>query len=535
MRGEGGSKDIGDDDHAADLDEGDGGSEDECDDDYIVDPENNMIDPEVDMSDYRMNVDSDVEYGFDFGNEQKMDLGKDVIENDKFLSGSESDGNETSSRKHILHEQIEENPNISLKVVQGQFRRKYGVSVHKMKAYRAKMKAKKTVEEDYKEQYSLLREYAAELVDKNLGSTMKIVVEPPTNPESITRQFKRVYVCLVALKYGFKALNMDLHGLDGAFMKGTFPGQMLTTVGLDSNNGIYPVCYAIMESESNYSWTWFLELLSEDLEIGSNSWFTFMSDRQKGLLQAIQTLFPCAEHRYCLRHIHENMKLAGYRGRAVFDVMIKNTCEVYNGKIVEGRDRPIIPALEYDGLLTPRAIELFATIQNQANHYHVQLNGEDLYEVSGKPTDPRVLNLALRTCSCRGWEITGLPCRHDVATLWVIDANGERVGALESWVHPVHTMDRWKLVYSFKINPKNRMSIWTKCEAPTTIVEPKHHTMAGRPKKARKRSAVEKDDLPTAGKLTRKNTLGACSRCGSTSHNVRTCTGPLKKKGKKAA
>ncbi|XP_076896644.1 uncharacterized protein LOC143549672 [Bidens hawaiensis] len=351
------------------------------------------------------------------------------------------------------------------------------------------------------------------------------------------------YVCLAALKNGFKALNKDLLGLDGAFMKGTFPGQMLTAVGLDSNNGTYHVCYEIVESESNNSWTWFLELLSQDLEIVSNSRFTFMSDRKKGLLQAIQTLFPCAEHRNYLRHIHDNMKLAGYRGvlyknmlyncatkttkpkfltamnelkefnkdahlwlskiapeswtrsnysgRVVSDVMINNMCEVYNGKIVEGRDRPIISALEYvrkylmrrivtvlgiidkwDGLLIPRATELFATIQNQANHYHVQWNRGDLYEVSGKPTDPRVVNLALRTCSCRGWEITGLPCRHVVAALWVMAANGERVGALESWVHPVHTMDRWKLVYSFKINPINGMSMWTKCEAPTTIVAP---------------------------------------------------------------
>ncbi|XP_076924141.1 uncharacterized protein LOC143586481 [Bidens hawaiensis] len=491
----------------------------------------------------------------------------------------------TSTFVSEMLEQIEEDPNISLKAVQGQFRRKYGVSVHKMKAYRAKMKAyranmkaKNRVEGDYKEQYSLLREYAAELVDKNPGSTVKIEVEPPTDPESTTRQFKRIYVAgigrdggepwwlrrgegVVMVAPAEKALNKDLLGLDGAFMKGTFPGQMLTAVGLDSNNGIYPVCYAIVESESNNSWNWFLELLSEDMEIGSNSRFTFMSDRKKGLLQAIQTLFPCAEHRYCLRHIHENMKLAGYRGvlyknmlyncatkttkpefltamnelkefnkeghlfgRAVSDVMINNMCEVYNGKIVEGRDRPIISALEYvreylmrrivtvlgiidkcDGLLTPRATELFATIQNQANHYHVQWNGGDLYGASGKPTDPRVVNLELRTCTCRGWEITGLSCRHAVAALWVMAANGERVGALESWVHPVHTMDRWKLVYSFKINPINGMPMWTKCEAPTTIVAPKHHTMAGRPKKARKRSVVENDDIPSTGKLTRRS------------------------------
>ncbi|XP_076952920.1 uncharacterized protein LOC143626856 [Bidens hawaiensis] len=346
--------------------------------------------------------------------------------------------------------------------------------------------------------------------------------------------------------------------------------------------------------------------MADDLEIGSNSKFTFMSDRQKGLLQAIQTLFPHAGHRYCLRHIHENMKLAGYRGvlyknmlykcatsttkpefltainelkefnkeahlwlskiapqswsrshysgLAISDVMINNMCEVYNGKIVEARDRPIISALEYvreylmrrivtvlgiidkcEGLLTPRATQLFEAIQKQANHYSVQWNGGDLYEVSGKPIDPRVANLAMRTCSCKGWEITGMLCRHAVAALWFMATNRGRVGALESLVHPVHAMDMWKLVYSFKVNSINGMTLWTKCEAPTTIVAPKHHTMAGRPKKARKRSVVENDDIPATGKLTRKNTFGACSRCGSTCHNVRTCTGPLKKKGKKGS
>ncbi|XP_076896982.1 uncharacterized protein LOC143550581 [Bidens hawaiensis] len=307
-------------------------------------------------------------------------------------------------------EQIEENPNIPVKAVQDQFRRKYGVSVHKMKAYRAKMKAKKKVEGDYKQQYSLLRDYVAELVDKNPDSTVKIEVEVPSVHEATTTQFKRIYVCLAALQQGCKALDRNLIGLDGAFMKGIFPGQRITAVDLDSNNGVYPVCYAIVESESFRSWTWFLELM--------------------GLLQAIQTLFPCAEHRYCLRHIYENMKLAGYRGvlyknmlykcatsttkpefltamnelkefnkeahlwlskiapqswsrshysgLAISDVMINKMCEVYNGKIVEARDRPIISAPEHvreylmrrivtvlgiidkcEGLLTPRVTQLF--------------------------------------------------------------------------------------------------------------------------------------------------------------------------------
>ncbi|KAL6535664.1 hypothetical protein OROMI_027038 [Orobanche minor] len=37
--------------------------------------------------------------------------------------------------------------------------------------------------------------------------------------------FRRIYVCLGALKKGFKAIGRRLLGLDGAFMSGPFPGQ----------------------------------------------------------------------------------------------------------------------------------------------------------------------------------------------------------------------------------------------------------------------------------------------------------------------
>lgn len=70
-------------------------------------------------------------------------------------------------------------------------------------------------------------------------------------------------------------------GLDGAFMKGPFPGQVLTIVGLDSNNEIYPLAYAIVESENTVSWKWLLENLGDDLELGSNSNYTFISDGKK--------------------------------------------------------------------------------------------------------------------------------------------------------------------------------------------------------------------------------------------------------------
>ncbi|KAK1411405.1 hypothetical protein QVD17_37954 [Tagetes erecta] len=203
-----------------------------------------------------------------------------------------------------LVDQVEENPEIPVRAVQEQFQRRFKVAISKMKAYRAKVKAKQQVEGDYFSQYELLWDYANEIKKANLGTTVRIDVEQPGIHTDATRKFRRIYVCYGALKEGFKALGRDLLGLDGAFMKGPFPGQILSAVSVDSNTGIYPVCFAIVEAENRSSWTWFLELLGEDMELSRNSNFTFISDRQKGLLPAFESLFPCAEHRFCLRHIH---------------------------------------------------------------------------------------------------------------------------------------------------------------------------------------------------------------------------------------
>nr|GEZ73216.1 transposase, mutator type [Tanacetum cinerariifolium] len=87
-----------------------------------------------------------------------------------------------------------------------------------------------------------------------------------TGNESTWKQM----VVHVALKQGFRACGREILGLDGCFMPGPWPGQMLTTVGVDANNGIYPVAYAIVEAKSKASWCWFLNLLGEDLGIEPN-------------------------------------------------------------------------------------------------------------------------------------------------------------------------------------------------------------------------------------------------------------------------
>nr|KAJ0200208.1 hypothetical protein LSAT_V11C600323620 [Lactuca sativa] len=117
-----------------------------------------------------------------------------------------------------------------------------------------------------------------------------------------------------------------------------------------------------------------------------------------GVLPTIGKLFPCAENRFFLRHIHENMKQkwrgkefkdylwkcatttivqqvnlameelkklnndayewlkaippqhwsrSHFTGRAHYDAFLNNLCETLNSKLVKGRDKPIISCLEF--------------------------------------------------------------------------------------------------------------------------------------------------------------------------------------------
>lgn len=79
-----------------------------------------------------------------------------------------------------------------------------------------------------------MRDYVEELQKTNPNTTVRITVQTATDPSSLTRVFKRMYVCLGTLKDGYKACQKELLGLYGAFMRGPFPGQLFTDVCIDS-------------------------------------------------------------------------------------------------------------------------------------------------------------------------------------------------------------------------------------------------------------------------------------------------------------
>ncbi|XP_047267515.1 uncharacterized protein LOC124897936 [Capsicum annuum] len=261
---------------------------------------------------------------------------------------------------------------------------------------RAKMKAIALIDGDIKDQYKMKWEYCNEINRTNSGSTiyMKLTDNAVLNEP---QRFQRIYIYFAACKLGFRAGCRKIVGVDGCCLKGPmYKTQLLSVVGLDANNNILLIAYAIVEKESKETWTWFLNYLAADLCIGENGW-TFMYDKQKGLIEAFNDVLPCVSHRFCIRHLHNNFKIAGFGGvilkktlgccngstikrfddcmkniskldldaatwlnekepsewsRSHFssdvkcDILLNNLCEVYNSMILDARDKPIVTLLK---------------------------------------------------------------------------------------------------------------------------------------------------------------------------------------------
>jgi hypothetical protein len=98
-------------------------------------------------------------------------------------------------------------------------------------------------------------------------------------------------MALDACKRGFLAGCRPIICLDGCHIKTKCGGQLLTAVGMDPNDCIFPIAMAIFEVESFASWEWFLKTLKEELGIGNTYPWTIMTDKQKVNESACSLLF----------------------------------------------------------------------------------------------------------------------------------------------------------------------------------------------------------------------------------------------------
>ncbi|KAG8368115.1 hypothetical protein BUALT_Bualt15G0011600 [Buddleja alternifolia] len=205
---------------------------------------------------------------------------------------------------------IRDNPMEGLESLKNKIRRDVEVECSRDKLYRAKRYALELVKGDIKVQYHRLYDYYATVVKHNPTSNLILQVDRNLNPLVL----QKMYFCLASMREGFLACCRPIIGLDGCFLKGMYKGQLLIAIGRDGNDNIFPIAIAYVEIEKEETWKWFLSLLLRDIGSADEKGWAFISDRQKGLVEAVHSLAPTSEHRFCLKHMYNNFK-GKYRGR----------------------------------------------------------------------------------------------------------------------------------------------------------------------------------------------------------------------------
>uniref|UniRef100_A0A1U7VFK9 Protein FAR1-RELATED SEQUENCE 5-like n=1 Tax=Nicotiana sylvestris TaxID=4096 RepID=A0A1U7VFK9_NICSY len=93
--------------------------------------------------------------------------------------------------------------------------------------------------------------------------------------------------------------------VDGTFLKSAYRGIMLTVITMDAVGTIFPLAYAVVDSENDASWKWFFEQFKE--AYGERPSMCVVSDRHESILKATSVVYPGLAHYSCMWHIWTNI------------------------------------------------------------------------------------------------------------------------------------------------------------------------------------------------------------------------------------
>ncbi|XP_076910780.1 uncharacterized protein LOC143568517 [Bidens hawaiensis] len=178
------------------------------------------------------------------------------------------------------------------------------------------------------------------------------------------------------------------------------------------------------------------------------------------------------------------------------DVIVNNMAETFNGYILHYRSKHIINMLE------DIMVSVMTRLVNKQNEMacknvfvcpriQLKLNKDKdrAFKCSVFPSSPTLfqvknfndvsVDLNNRTCTCRKWELTGIPCYHVCAVAGSLKMN------VEELVHSCLTKEMYLKSYQFTIPPLPSEKHWPVVELP--LNPPPIKIGPGRPKKNRKK------------------------------------------------
>ncbi|XP_074324130.1 uncharacterized protein LOC141661048 [Apium graveolens] len=101
--------------------------------------------------------------------------------------------------------------------------------------------------------------FLAAIMKTNPGTIAEIDVVPHAK-ERGTFVFKWIFRSLKAMMDGWQHARPVI-SIDETFLKERYRGKLLISMGVDSNNHPFPLCYCLVDEETYENWSWFLQRL----------------------------------------------------------------------------------------------------------------------------------------------------------------------------------------------------------------------------------------------------------------------------------
>ncbi|KAL2930413.1 Transposase for insertion sequence element ISRM5 [Bienertia sinuspersici] len=413
----------------------------------------------------------------------------------------------------------------------------FKVVVKKQFAYKVKYKAHKLLHGSMKQHYAKLGSYIAALKDASPASDVKLVTYLRRD---IGSQCSKGCTCVLRLlrRVGLKDLMVAI-GRDGN--EQMFPiawaGRRRGVFVSDEHQAILSGIASVFPSAEHRHCArhifanWHKHHKGDEMKLAF--WKIAQSYNLADMNDAYDELEK-ADEAAALSFKRYNPKCfcrAYMSTSCKADVITSNLAETFNGYIIHARNKHLVDMMEditaqlmqrlvvkrkemqqHTGLLCPRIQERLEKEKHEAAKCRVIPSSDTLFEV-GYYLDTLTVDLDARKCTCRKWDLNGIPCCHAIACIFFCHGNAE------DYVHESYTREMYLKTYSGTIPPLEGERHWPTVNMP--IDPPPIKVGPGRPRKNRVKDPHE--NPKKQGKLTRHGIEMTCSSCQRKGHNKRIC------------
>ncbi|XP_060965394.1 uncharacterized protein LOC115720472 [Cannabis sativa] len=196
----------------------------------------------------------------------------------------------------------------------------YSVSISYQKAWRAREKtivdACRCPQESYSEIPSIL--YMMQI--SNPGTITDLVTDEDN-------KFKYLYFAVCASIKGWQHCT-PIIVTDRTFLTNQHGGTLLIASAQNANRHIFPLAFAVVDSENDSSWEWFLHKIKETY--GEREGQCIVSDRHESILKAVKETFPDIMHGVCCYHLMKNIKMKFKKGGDELKIAFNSASKAYN-------------------------------------------------------------------------------------------------------------------------------------------------------------------------------------------------------------